>query len=51
MTRSSNVLFYSVAMEQEKDFFAAVLRLAKPHTLDQYMKPPVKIWAKLRSQD
>ena len=32
MTRSSNVLFYSVAMEQEKEFFAAVLRLAKPHT-------------------
>lgn len=32
MTRSSNVLFYSVAMEQEKNFFAAVLRLAKPLT-------------------
>ncbi len=32
MTRSSNVLFYSVAMEQEKEFFATVLRLAKPHT-------------------
>ena len=32
MIRSSNVLFYSVAMEQEKEFFAAVLRLAKPHT-------------------
>ena len=31
MIRSSNVLFYSVAMKQEKDFFAAVLRLAKPH--------------------
>ena len=32
MIRSSNVLFYSVAMKQEKDFFAAVLCLAKPHT-------------------
>ncbi len=26
------VQFYSVAMKQEKEFFAAVLRLAKPHT-------------------
>ena len=33
MTRSSDVLFYSAAMKQEKEFFAAVLRLAKPHTL------------------
>lgn len=32
MTRSSDLLFYSVAMEQEKEFFAAVLRLAQPHT-------------------
>lgn len=32
MTRSSDVLFYSVAMKQEKEFFAAVLHLAKPHT-------------------
>lgn len=32
MTHSSDVLFYSAAMKQEKEFFAAVLRLAKPHT-------------------
>ncbi|WP_237207928.1 hypothetical protein [Rothia nasimurium] len=32
MTRSSNDLFYGVAMKQEKEFFAAALRLAKPHT-------------------
>lgn len=32
MTHSSDLLFYSVVMQQEKEFFAAVLRLAQPHT-------------------